>query len=63
MAGQHDVTRVSAVAVQNGGHLAGFASAPRRALAELGAGLGGNAYLGHGKNSSLDEACQYYVDG
>jgi hypothetical protein len=40
-----------AVAVQHGGHLAGPARAAGTTLAELGAGLSADLYLGHGKNS------------
>src|SRR5690606_37605587 len=53
MARKRDVLRVGAVTVEDGGHLAGPAGAPRGTLTELGARLGGDAYLGHGENSSL----------
>jgi len=48
VAGQADVPRVAAVAVQDGGNAARAPHAAGRALAELGARLGGDAYLGHG---------------
>ena len=48
VAGQRDVPRVGAVAVEDGGDLAGPADAAGGALAELGAGLGGDTDLGHG---------------
>ena len=44
---QGDVTRVGAVAVDDGRHLAGPAGAAGAALAELGARLGGQSDLGH----------------
>ena len=48
VARQADVPRVGAVAVQDGGNPARAPHAAGRALAELAARLGGNAYLGHG---------------
>ncbi|CCH72238.1 hypothetical protein BN11_1470002 [Nostocoides australiense Ben110] len=46
VAGHGDVDRVGAVAVDDGGHLAGAADAARRALAELGAELDVKTVLG-----------------
>jgi large subunit ribosomal protein L25 len=45
--GQRDVKYVGAVAVEDGGHLAGPAGTAGAALAELVARLGGDADLGH----------------
>jgi hypothetical protein len=47
--GERDVTRLLAVTVKHGGHLAGPARAAGSTLAELGAELGADLYLGHGK--------------
>ena len=47
--GRVDVPRVGAVAVEHGGDLAGPAGPAGGALAELGAGLGGDLDLGHGE--------------
>ncbi len=47
VAREREVARDVAVAVEDRRHLVGPADAPRRALAELGAGLGGDADLGH----------------
>src|SRR6185312_14189058 len=49
--GQRHVARVGAVAVQHGGDLPGLAGPAGEALAELGAGLGGEPVLGHDGNS------------
>src|SRR5439155_2669642 len=46
--GQRDVARLLAVAVQHGRHLAGPAGTAGTTLAELGAWLGADLYLGHG---------------
>ena len=46
--GERDVLRLGAVAVEHRGDLAGATGAARGALAELGALLDGNSYLGHG---------------
>jgi hypothetical protein len=40
------------MAVDDGGNFPGPAGAASATLAELGAGLGGDTDLGHGKNSS-----------
>ena len=48
VARQGEVAGGVTVAVEDGRHLVGPADAPRRALAELGAGLGGDADSGHG---------------
>jgi hypothetical protein len=48
VARQREVAGLVAVAVEHGGHLAGTAGAAGRTLAELGAGLGDDADLGHG---------------
>jgi hypothetical protein len=42
------------VAVEHGWHLALAAAAARSALAELGASLGGDLYLGHGALLNLN---------
>ena len=47
--GERDVLGLLAVAVQHGGHQAGTAGTPGTTLAELGAGLGADLYLGHGE--------------
>src|SRR5215469_18444317 len=43
--------------VQHGGHLAGTAGPAGTTLAELGAGLGADLYLGHGRTP--DVICSY----
>ena len=48
MAGQADVPRVGAVAVQHAGHPARTAHLAGGTFAELGARLGSDTYLGHG---------------
>jgi hypothetical protein len=50
------VLRVGAVTIEDSGHLAGPAGAPGGTLTELGARLGGDAYLGHGENSSSNKS-------
>src|SRR5260370_1179818 len=50
VAGQANVPRVGPVAVQDGGNSARAPRAAGRALAELGAGLRGYTYLGHGES-------------
>jgi hypothetical protein len=55
VAGQRDVPRVGAVAVQNCGHFLVTADAARGALAELGARLGGDTDLGHGWGTPRDD--------
>ena len=51
--GQRDVPGLLAVAVQHGGHQAGPAGTAGTTLAELGAGLGADLYLGHGETPGL----------
>ena len=52
VAGQHDVARLLAVAVEHGRHQARTARTAGGALAKLGARLGGDADLRHGGHSS-----------
>ncbi len=55
---QRDVLRLLAVAVQHGGHQTGPARAAGTTLAELGAGLGADLYLGHGETpETLRSGC------
>jgi hypothetical protein len=50
------------VAVQNGGHPARAALAAGGALAELGARLSGDMYLGHGDSSYDRDGCSDRID-
>jgi hypothetical protein len=54
MPGQAQVAGLGSVAVEHGWHLALAAAAARSALAELGASLGGDLYLGHGALLNLN---------